>query len=238
MPTYIPPENARRLNYHIYLAEASIEARGALCLTRHVGAVVVRERDGKIFGRGANFPPDSHKPETCNKTCIPKEGGPNDRHCCMHAEQVALARADHRGGDLPQCLLIFADIDKDGRVIPAGKPYCTQCSKWALFYGIKGWVCYHAEGVWPKGEGFYRYTAREMNDLSFAFRDPAFCLCRTCANKSNITSEENHRNMVSYSFFCAGLCGNGVMNCFPPGGKHTAACVGPVQDCEHYWEGK
>src|SRR4030042_573541 len=217
-----------------------MEARRSKCLTRRVGAVVV-DLAGRFVGRGANIPPDFHQPHApCNRESIPRGAGPNDRHCCMHAEQVALAGAALflKLPLLLNCTLVFADIDKDGKVIPAGKPYCTQCSKWALFYGIETWVCYHAEGVWPEGEGFYRYTAQEMNDLSFAFREQGFCLCRTCANKSNVTDiNKAHEEVVNYPFFCSGLCGNGVMNCFPPDDE-PAACVGPVQDCDHYQEAK
>src|SRR4030042_8812 len=59
MPTYIPPENARRMNYLIYLAEAAMEARRSKCLTRRVGAVVV-DLAGRFVGRGAHIPPDFH----------------------------------------------------------------------------------------------------------------------------------------------------------------------------------
>lgn len=173
-PEFIPTANAERLGLPLYIEEARIQARRSLCLVRRVGSVVVNIITGQYLGKGANFPPDFQKPTLCNKTILPRVGGPNDRHCCLHAEQVALTEAfmHYPARDLEEGTVIFADIDADNNLIPcAGKPYCTQCSKFAYYLRVKYWICYHAKGVWSQGEGFYRYTAKGYNSLSYQFRE-------------------------------------------------------------------
>jgi hypothetical protein len=175
MVEFIPQEMAEQLHYPRYLAEAILQAHQSQCLVRRVGAVVVLPQfpDDIYLGKGANMPPLYERPEHCNKTCIPKLGGPNDRHCCVHAEEDALTEAIRCGhfGKLKDATLVFADINVKGRFVPsASRPYCTQCSKRALRLNVKYWVCYHDKGVWPESEGYYRYTAQEYNTLSYAYR--------------------------------------------------------------------
>ena len=180
MVELVPLANAERLDYLAMLAKATTEAQKSKCLCRRVGAVVVEEYTNRVLGRGANYPPRWKKPETCNKLTIPKIGGPNDRHCCLHAEQNAIvdAIAHHPLRDMQGATLFFADIDLEGNIVAcASKPYCTQCSKFAYHWGIGHWVCFHALGVWRAGPGWYRYTAEEYNDLSFQYRDDAMKVC-------------------------------------------------------------
>jgi len=220
---FIPPEIAGRMKYTVYIAIASEEASRSMCLTRRVGAVVVNQ-EGFILGRGANAPPDYQHPQQCNKVTIPKMGGPNDRHCCLHAEQVALLDA-LSSEDMKGSTLVFVDIDGKNKIIPAaGKPYCTQCSKLALYLGVEWWVCYHAAGVWPEGEGFYRYTAKQYNELSFAFREPTTavqqrCLCQDCTNRHKRSGKEPENQKI----VCDGDCKDIDCNICPTD-MHMLSC--------------
>jgi hypothetical protein len=150
----------------------------------------------------------------------------------MHAEQVALleALAHYCLADLTRSTLVFADIGKDNKIIPvAGRPYCTQCSKIALYLHVDYWVCYHAKGVWPEGEGFYRYTAKQYNDLSFAFRKPTTavrqrCLCQNCTNRHQRSPGKESENQF---IVCDGDCADIDCNICP---------MADMLNCDRYAE--
>jgi hypothetical protein len=63
-------------------------------------------------------------------------------------------------GKITGSRLYFIRLGEDGKKSPAGKPYCTICSKMALDSGISEFVLWHKEGICV-------YDTEEYNELSF-----------------------------------------------------------------------
>lgn len=144
-----------------YIAHAAAIAASAYCFRSKCGSVIVK--DNTIIGQGFNSPPGNECIERCLKDDLPKEFK-SDKTCCVHAEQRAImdALAMH-----PQKMkgarIYFIRLDERGQPTPAGKPYCTICSKMALDAGIGEFVLWQAEGM-------AIYPTDEYNALSFAYR--------------------------------------------------------------------
>jgi len=150
-----------------YLNETINQAKKSTCLRAKCGATIVNERYG-VIGRGFNSPPrnlESQRRCLIDKNEYDKKV--TDKTCCVHAEQRAIFDAFGAYGMhafKENSTLFFIRVDNEGNPIPAGKPYCTICSKSALDVGISNWVLQHESGL-------YLYTSEEYNDLSFNFRN-------------------------------------------------------------------
>jgi deoxycytidylate deaminase len=142
-----------------WIAEAGKEAKKSLCLRSKCGTKIVK--NNIVLGSGHNSPPRNKKLEVCLKDFLP-EDFKSDRTCCIHAEQRAIVDALHRyiKKEIDGSTLYFARINGDKHIVPAGKPYCTICSKFALDNGIAKWVLLH-------DFGFTEYDADEYNEISF-----------------------------------------------------------------------
>lgn len=99
--------------------------------------------------------------EFCLKDSLP-EDFKSDKTCCLHAEGEAIDSAidNYRKNSLKDATMYFIRLNLKNRIILAGKPYCTICSKDALDKGIKNWVLLHKSGI-------YSYDAEEYNEISF-----------------------------------------------------------------------
>jgi dCMP deaminase len=147
-----------------YLECAARLAKRSTCLRRRCGAVLVL--DGGVIGGGFNSPPgelDSQRRCLCVKKAYNEKV--TDKTCCVHAEQRAIIDALCLGGrvSLAGSTLYFVSVDKDGKRILSGQPYCTICSKLALDVGVKKWVLEHENGI-------YEYDAGLYNTLSYDYQ--------------------------------------------------------------------
>ncbi|MCL4379645.1 MAG: hypothetical protein M1160_03455 [Candidatus Marsarchaeota archaeon] len=143
------------------LAAAASIALGSTCFRSKGGSVIVKE--GTIIGKGFNSPPDGEVLDHCRKDDLPPDFK-SDKTCCVHAEWRAIINALKVSPEkIKGSRLYFVRLDKENRMQPAGRPYCTICSKLALETGID-------EIAYFNGETAVVYGAREHNDLSFAFR--------------------------------------------------------------------
>jgi len=147
-----------------YIGEAVKEANKSGCEQARCGCVIVK--DEKIIGKGFNSPPaELESQRRCSNSKKDFNNKVTDKTCCMHAEQRAIIDTLKNNHDLiKEADLYFIRIDKEGIKIPAGKPYCTICSKMALDVGIKNFILFHKQGI-------RFYDAQEYNDLSFGFKD-------------------------------------------------------------------
>jgi deoxycytidylate deaminase len=145
-----------------HLMDAAVIAKNSTCLRSKCGAKIVK--DNKEIGRGFNSPPKNKKLEFCLKDSL-KDNFKSDKTCCVHAEQRAISSAlRNHPNKLEGSTLYFMRIDLDNKIIPAGKPYCTICSKYALDNGIKEWVLLHNQGI-------VSYNSEEYNDISFGLNE-------------------------------------------------------------------
>ena len=146
-----------------HLATAANIALSSTCFRAKGGSVIVKE--GAIIGKGFNSPPDGEVLDHCRKDDLPLDFK-SDKTCCVHAEWRAIIDALKTNPEkIKGSRIYFIRLDKENRMLPAGPPYCTICSKLALEMGI-------AEFAYFKGEAVVVYEAKEHNDLSFAFRVP------------------------------------------------------------------
>jgi len=156
-------EGREKLKAFKYLMDAAVAATHSNCLRSKGGAVIVNTIDGheKIIGRNCNHTPRNKNLEKCLKDDLP-EDFKSDRTCCIHAEGGAIDNAIDIYGkkSLEGATIYFIRLNLDNRIISAGKPYCTICSKDALDKGIKNWILLHKSGI-------YSYDADEYNELSF-----------------------------------------------------------------------
>jgi deoxycytidylate deaminase len=158
----------RRLDGHDFkrarqymMRATEIGSKNSLCLRWHCGAVVVAS-DGVIIGEGANVPADGKPVTKCIKYLVAPDFK-SDKHCCVHAEQVAIDDAIRKHADqVPGSTIYFSRVKPRGPRVPSGKPWCTTCSKAALFAGLAEFVLWHENGI-------YAYTTLEYNELSFKY---------------------------------------------------------------------
>lgn len=145
-----------------FIARAAEIALRSHCLRSGCGSIIVSGNE--IIGEGYNSPPLDEKPLFCIKDGLPNNFK-SDKTCCIHAEQRAIMDAlAHHPGKLKGSRLYFIRTNEEKKPIPAGKPYCTMCSKMALDAGIAEFVLWHAEG-------YAIYPTHEYNQLSFAYRE-------------------------------------------------------------------
>jgi deoxycytidylate deaminase len=141
-----------------FMQKAAEIAKGSCCLRSKCGSVIVK--DGKMIGSGFNSPPGNRCPKACIKDSLPKDFR-SDRTCCVHAEQRAMVDALRKNPkDIVGSRIYFIRLDEKGDMEPAGKPYCTICSKMALDIGIGEFALMRKEGVCV-------YDTKEYNDVSF-----------------------------------------------------------------------
>ena len=146
------------------IEEAVKQAEKSICEQAKCGCVIVK--DEKIIGKGFNSPPaELESQRRCYKSKNDFNKKVTDKTCCIHAEQRAIIDALKNNPELIKGAdLYFIRINEEGIKIPAGKPYCTICSKMALDVGIKNFILFHRKGI-------RIYDSQEYNDLSFDFRD-------------------------------------------------------------------
>ncbi len=145
-----------------FIEKAVQIARESTCSRAQCGTVIIR--DNEIIGVGYNSPPGNKENQrrcTCEKSQLhPKI---TDKTCCIHAEQRAIIDALKNNPEkIENSTLLFVRIDKEGKIEPAGKPYCTICSKFALDAGIKDFILLHEEGP-------VSYSTEEYNLLSYQY---------------------------------------------------------------------
>lgn len=147
-----------------YIAKAAQIALNSTCKRSRCGSVIVR--DDEIIGTGFNSPPKDKEEQrrcTCSKETYHKKV--TDKTCCVHAEQRVIMDALKNNPDkIVGSRLYFIRLDKKGELSPAGKPYCTHCSKLALDVGIDEFVLWHEQGVCV-------YNTEEYNNLSFQYTE-------------------------------------------------------------------
>src|SRR3989344_1434987 len=144
-----------------WMEKAALVARKALCLRAKCGTVIVK--DGEVIGEGHNAPPlDEEENRMCDKEL--GLGKPKyDQTCCIHAEWRAIMDASKRNPNkLAGAKLYFTRIDDQEKIKKSGKPYCTVCSRLALYAGIKSFLLWHEEGV-------CEYPTHKYNQLSYQY---------------------------------------------------------------------
>lgn len=151
-------------NHLIYMQTALEEAKKSTCMRRRCGSVIVK--NNIIIGKGYNSPPgnkESQRRCQCDKKKYHEKI--TDKTCCIHAEQRAILDALIKSAEgLQEASLYFIAIDKEGKMIYAGQPYCTQCSKLALDTGITKFILWHEEGI-------RAYDAEEYNKKSYDYQE-------------------------------------------------------------------
>jgi deoxycytidylate deaminase len=145
-----------------FIERAIQVAKESTCFRAQCGTVVIK--DNQIIGEGYNSPPRNKENQrrcTCEKSLLHSKI--TDKTCCIHAEQRAIMNAlKNNPNKIEGSTLVFVRIDKQGHLEPAGKPYCTICSKLALETGIKEFVLIHEEGP-------IAYETEEYNLLSYQY---------------------------------------------------------------------
>lgn len=150
-----------RSDYGKQFDEAVREAEKSSCARRRCGSVIA-DVGGEIVGRGHNSPPGGG-PARCHVEKSSYHEKVTDKTCCVHAEQRAVADALSRNPEkMKGSMLFFASVDERGDPVPAGRPYCTICSKTALDVGIKEFVLFEERGL-------VSYETDEYDELSRSF---------------------------------------------------------------------
>lgn len=147
-----------------YIKKASQAALNSTCERSRCGSVIVK--DGEIIGTGFNSPPqDKEEQRMCSHPKNLYHQKVADKTCCVHAEQRAIIDTLRNNPDkIVGARLYFIRLDNNGLPSPAGKPYCTHCSKLALDVGIKEFVLWHEQGICV-------YDTEEYNLLSFQYSE-------------------------------------------------------------------
>jgi deoxycytidylate deaminase len=150
------------MNDHtFYFQKAGEEAIKSTCLRAKCGAVVVL--NGEVIGRGYNAPPKNDiSKRKCEENFSHSTKPKSDKTCCVHAEWNAILDALRGRDTLSQSAIYFTRVDKTGKLLVSGDPYCTVCSRLALEIGIETFVLWHEDGI-------RIYPTQEYNDISYAF---------------------------------------------------------------------
>lgn len=143
---------------HSGILDKCIEmAKESDCQRSQCGSVIVR--DGRIIGVGCNTK-TINEGGSCIKDILPSSFK-SDRTCCIHAEQAAILDAlKYREGGINGSEVYFIRLDKEGQPMAADDPYCTICSKMALWAGVY-YFC-----LWD-GKQWNGYGIHYYNKLSF-----------------------------------------------------------------------
>jgi len=145
-----------------YIEKAAQIALNSSCERAKCGSIIIKNNE--IIGGGFNSPPQNKESQRrCSHSKKAYSKKVTDKTCCIHAEQRAIVDAlGNNPNKLIGSILYFIRLDKNGAPSPAGKPYCTHCSKLALDVGISEFVLFHEEGICV-------YDADEYNLLSFQY---------------------------------------------------------------------
>lgn len=144
-------------------SDLEFTAKRSTCKRGKCGSVLL-SASGDYIGFGFNSLPQNAYCWSCAKDDLPKDFK-SDKTCCMHAEQRAIMDALRTYPKLLKgATLFFIRLDENNNFIPAGKPYCTICSKMALDVGIK-WFCLIHEDKW------LAYDTEYYNQLSFQYKN-------------------------------------------------------------------
>src|SRR3989344_2984126 len=146
-----------------FINKAALLALKSTCQRDRCGSVIIK--NGKVLGKGFNSQPANLETQRrCLKKHELEPGFKTDKTCCIHAEIRAIMDAlRKKSKEIVGSRLYFIRLDSNGNKSPAGKPYCTYCSKMSLDAGIKEFVLLHDKGVCV-------YNTKEYNDLSFQFK--------------------------------------------------------------------
>lgn len=145
-----------------YIDDASKMAVNSSCFRSKCGSLIVKGKE--VIGSGFNSPPLDKKIDKCLKDDLPINFK-SDKNCCIHAEQRAIMEAlQNNANKLKGSRLYFIRLDASGAKEPAGRPYCTICSKMALESGIAEFVLWHNTGICV-------YDTDEYNRISFQYRE-------------------------------------------------------------------
>ncbi|PIN96555.1 hypothetical protein COU39_00705 [Candidatus Micrarchaeota archaeon CG10_big_fil_rev_8_21_14_0_10_60_32] len=145
-----------------YFAKAAEAASKSACERAKCGSVIVKE--DRVIGSGCNGPPQNlEEQRRCSNSKDAYHKKVTDKTCCVHAEQRAIMAALRENpGKIAGSTLYFVRLNNDGTQAPAGRPYCTICSKMALDAGIAEFVLWHEKGM-------AAYETGEYNALSFQY---------------------------------------------------------------------
>lgn len=144
-----------------FMLHAKTLAKNSYCLRNTCGSCIVQNHT--IIWEGRNSPPGNKRIETCIKDLLPANFK-SDKTCCIHAEERAIMDALKNNPDkISWSRLYFIRVDLEGKIMYAGKPFCTICSKMALDAGIAEFILRHEEGICA-------YKTDEYNTLSFNYR--------------------------------------------------------------------
>jgi len=147
-----------------FIDEAARVAQNSKCDRKKCGSVIVK--DGKIIGEAFNGPPGNLESQRrCSYSKDSYHTKLTDKSCCIHAEERAIMLTLRTNPEkIIGSRLYFARLDEHGKKEPAGKPWCTLCSKMSLEAGIKEFVLWHKEGITV-------YDTEEYNTLSFQYKE-------------------------------------------------------------------
>ncbi len=145
-----------------FLDLASKIALQATCLRDKCWSIIVKDKE--IIWSGFNSPPANQENQRrCNVDKSKYHPKVKDTTCCIHAEQRAIIDTLKTNPDkITWSRLYFVRLNIDGNIEPAGKPYCTICSKMTLDSWISEFVLLHPEWVCI-------YDTDEYNKLSFEY---------------------------------------------------------------------
>ncbi|MFH1089016.1 MAG: hypothetical protein V1716_01165 [Candidatus Uhrbacteria bacterium] len=146
-----------------FLNQAAEVATQATCHQIRYGAVIVK--DGQIIGRGFNSPPGNlENQRRCQFDKTAYHLKVTDKTCCIHAEQRTVMDALKNFPEKINGSQIYtARVDKEGKQITCGKPYCTICSKMVLDAGVSDFIMWQEAGI-------CLYSTEKYNDLSFNYQ--------------------------------------------------------------------
>jgi len=146
-----------------YFEKAIGVAKKSTCKRSKCGAIIVQNEE--IIGEGYNSPPlELENQRRCFNSKKDYDLKITDKTCCVHAEERAIFDAlKNNPLKIKNSKLYFVRLDLNNKILFAGKPYCTICSKIALDVGIKEFILFHEEGI-------FSYETSEYNNLSFEYK--------------------------------------------------------------------
>ena len=147
-----------------FIEETIKVALNSTCERAKCGSIIVK--DNEIIGQGFNSPANnSESQRRCNNNKDNYNKKITDKTCCIHAEQRAIMDAlKNNPSKLKDSRLYFIRLNEKNEKEPAGKPYCTICSKMALDAGIVEFILMHKEGIKV-------YKTDEYNNLSYNYQE-------------------------------------------------------------------
>ncbi|MBI2628662.1 hypothetical protein HYW74_01100 [Candidatus Pacearchaeota archaeon] len=147
-----------------FMMQALEVAKFSTCLRSKCGSIVVDSESRRTIGRGFNSPPGNRESQRrCLIDKISYHDKVGDKSCCIHAEQRAIIDAVSKNPhEVSGSSLYFIRLSQENKILKAGMPYCTHCSKLALDVGIDKFVLWHDKGICS-------YDTEEYNQLSYEY---------------------------------------------------------------------